>query len=174
MNGNTSTGTEVINDINAASMKYIQSCSSQKSPRNLIMAKKYLKDNNLVAVPFDKGVGFCVMKEQKYKDKLNDILKLDQFKKETNPRSNSKDLILREEERVNGVLSQLKEDNKISEEMYTKLVSRGGQPPRLYGLAKVHKQTVPVRPVLSMPGTPYEKVGTWVIIYPVITNQMYQ
>ena len=43
-----------------------------------------------------------------------------------------------------------------------KNVSRGGQPPRLYGLAKVHKKTVSVRPVLSMPGTPYEKVGTWV------------
>ena len=38
----------------------------------------------------------------------------------------------------------------------------GGQPPRLYGLAKVHKQPVPARPVLSMPGSPYDNVGTMV------------
>ena len=64
------------------------------------MTKKYLKEHNLVAVPFDKGVGFCVMKKETYQQKLDNILKLDQFKKEKNPRSNSKDLILREEERV--------------------------------------------------------------------------
>ena len=46
--------------------------------------------------------------------------------------------------------------------MYWKLRSKGGQPPRLYGLAKVHKASVPVRPVLSMPGSPYDNLGTLV------------
>ena len=57
-------------------------------------------------------------------------------------------------------IHRLKDENKISEELLNKLSSRGGQPPRLYGLAKVHKQAVPVRPVLSMPGSPYDRVGT--------------
>lgn len=35
----------------------------------------------------------------------------------------------------------------------------GSQPPRLYGLAKVHKADIPVRPVLSMPGSSYHKIG---------------
>ena len=35
----------------------------------------------------------------------------------------------------------------------------GSQPARLYGLAKVHKQSCPVRPVLSMPGSSYHKIG---------------
>ena len=43
--------------------------------------------------------------------------------------------------------------------------SKGGQLPKLYGLAKVHKESAPVRPVLSMPGSPYyklaEKVTKW-------------
>ena len=143
---------EVINDINAATMKYIKACSKQKSPRNLVMTKKYLTENKLMAVPFDKGIGFCVMKVDSYKKKLDDILKLDQFRKETKPRKNSLDLILKEEERINEELSLLNDTGKISDELFEQLKSRGGQPPRLYGLAKVHKQSVhPLKPVSSMP-----------------------
>ena len=42
------------------------------------------------------------------------------------------------------------------------LKSKGGQPPRIYGLGKVHKASIPVRPVLSMPGSPYYKIAAWV------------
>ena len=49
--------------------------------------------------------------------------------------------------------------------MYDDLRSTGHQPPRLYGLAKVHKTDTPMRPVLSMPGSAYHKIGkqiaTW-------------
>ncbi len=151
-----------INDINAATMKYIKACSKQKSPRNLVMTKKYLMQNDLVAVPFDKGIGFCVMKQKLYQTKLDSILGLEQFKKEIKPRSNSKNLILKEEDRINESLDSLLKNGKISKEIHWKLKSVGGQPPRLYGLAKVHKQSVPVRPVLSMPGSPYDNVGTMV------------
>ncbi len=161
---------EIINDINAATTKYIKTCSSQKSPRNLVMTKKYLVGKELVAVPFDKGVGYCVMKQSTYRQKLDNILSLEQFSKETQLRSNSKDLILKEEERINDELETLKKSDKISEELYWKLRSKGGQPPRLYGLAKVHKASVPVRPVLSMPGSPYDNLGTmitkWLSVIP--------
>ena len=35
----------------------------------------------------------------------------------------------------------------------------GSQPPRLYGWAKIHKPTVPVRPVLLIPGSAYHKIS---------------
>ena len=35
----------------------------------------------------------------------------------------------------------------------------GSQPPHLYGLAKVHKENVPMLPVLSMPGSAYCRVA---------------
>ena len=44
--------------------------------------------------------------------------------------------------------------------MLKKLLPRGSQPPRLYGLAKVHKKDTPLRPVLSMPGSPYHAIAT--------------
>ena len=43
-----------------------------------------------------------------------------------------------------------------------KLKPVGSQPPRLYGLAKIHKPNVPVRPVLSMPGSSYHKIAVQV------------
>ena len=30
------------------------------------MTKKYLKENDLLAVPFDKGVGICIMRKTDY------------------------------------------------------------------------------------------------------------
>ena len=72
---------DVINDINIATISYIKKCSKQSIPRNLIMTKKYLKEHDLLAVPFDKGIGICLMKCQSYENKLMDILKLKQFKK---------------------------------------------------------------------------------------------
>lgn len=166
----SNTTSQCINDINSATMKYIKACSLQKSPRSLIMTKKYLIEKDLVAVPFDKGVGFCVMKQQLYHSKLDSILGLEQFKKEVKPRSNAKNLILKEEERINNALDNLLKEGKITADLHWKLKSLGGQPPRLYGLAKVHKQSVPVRPVLSMPGSPYDNVGTvvtkWLSVIP--------
>ena len=44
--------------------------------------------------------------------------------------------------------------------MLKKLLPSGSQPPRLYGLAKVHKRDIPLRPVLSMPGSPYHTIAT--------------
>ena len=70
---------DVTSEINIATMKYVKACSAQQPPRNLMMTKRYLKVNNLLAIPFDKGTGICIMKKQTYREKLNDILSLEQF-----------------------------------------------------------------------------------------------
>ena len=54
------------------------------------------------------------------------------------------------------------EEGKIDEALYNQLKPRGSQPARLYGLAKVHKKDIPVRPVLSMPGSAYHHVAQYV------------
>ena len=53
------------------------------------MTQKYLKDSKLLAVPFDKGVGICLMTQEVYEDKLMDILKLPQFEKMYPKRKNA-------------------------------------------------------------------------------------
>ncbi|XP_057292545.1 uncharacterized protein LOC130621254 [Hydractinia symbiolongicarpus] len=115
--------------------------------------------NNLIAVPFDKGIGICVMKVESYNNKMNDIIGLPQFNKLTSKRKNEKNPVFKEEERITSVLKELKVKGKISEQLYDKLKPIGSQPPRIYGLAKVHKNNTPI---LSMPGSLYYKLANQV------------
>ena len=57
---------ETINDINFKTLNYIKHCKQMKESRNIAMTKKYLKDNKLLAVPFDKGIGICIMSVNTY------------------------------------------------------------------------------------------------------------
>ncbi|XP_057290128.1 uncharacterized protein LOC130612790 [Hydractinia symbiolongicarpus] len=148
--------------MNIKTLAYIKRCSKQKGSRNLQLTNRYLKENNLVALPFDKGIGIYIMKVETYNNKMSEITDLPQFEKLVGRRKNKKHPMLKEEERVLSMLKLLKEDNKISDALYDKMKPVGSQPPRLYGLAKVHKKDTPVRPVLSMPGSAYYKIGNQV------------
>ena len=145
--------------MNVKTLTYIKKCKQLKPSRSLILTKKYLTQNNLVAVPFDKGIGMCIMKQEMYHKKLDAILNLPQFEKVTQTRKNAKKVVLKEEERALSTLKQLREDEKIDETLFKTLKPIGSQPARLYGLAKIHKQSCPVRPVLSMPGSLYHRIG---------------
>ena len=108
------------------------------------MIRQFLKEHDLLAVPFDKGIGICVMKASNYREKLGAILQLEQFVKVTNIRKNAKDLCFKEEERINEALENLVETGVLNENLSNERKSKGGQLPKLYGLAKVHKESVPV------------------------------
>ena len=153
---------------NMKTLNYIKKCKKMKSSRYIQLTKKYLKENDLLAIPFDKGVGICVMKRSVYQEKLDAILDLPQFEKHVKARKNAMHPLLKEEERVVNELKRLKREGRIDGTLYHKLKPRGSQPARLYGLAKVHKSTTPVRPVLSMPGSCYfktaEKVAEWLSV----------
>ena len=56
-------------------------------------------------------------------------------------------------------MDDLNKKGKISDVTAKGLKIRGGQIPKIYGLAKVHKEDVPVRPIVSMSGTVYQKIG---------------
>ena len=161
---------DTVNDINIAVVKYIKLCQKQHPPRNLKLTKLFLKRHDLLAIPFDKGTGFCVMKSSEYESKMMDILSLTQFEKITTTRKNAKDVTIKEHERVREVLTELRDSGKIQEELCDQLKTCGSQPPRIYGLAKVHKANTPLRPVLSMPGSAYYKiakqVAEWMAVIP--------
>ena len=161
---------DIINDINIALVKYIKQCQKQRVPRNLKLTKLFLKKHDLIAVPFDKGTGFCVMKSSEYQEKIMEILSLSQFEKITTTRRNAKEPTIKEHERIINVLTGLKDEGKLDAELCQQLKPCGSQPPRLYGLAKVHKASIPVRPVLSMPGSAYYKVAKqvadWMSVIP--------
>ena len=159
-----------INDINIAVVRYIRQCEKQHFPRNLKLTQAFLKKHDLLAIPFDKGTGFCVMKAAEYEAKIMDILNLPQFEKMIKTRKNAKDPTIKEHERIHDELVNLHLEGKLDGDLCRKLTPIGSQPPRLYGLAKVHKSGTPVRPVLSMPGSAYHNVANqiaeWLSVVP--------
>ena len=123
---------ETITDINVKTLTYIKKCKQLKPSRNLIMTKKYLNEKKLVAVPFDKGIGICIMKQEMYQKKLDVILNLPQFEKVTQTRKNAKNAVLKEEERIVSTLKQLRNDGNINEYLFEKLKPIGSQPARIW------------------------------------------
>ena len=97
---------------------------------------------------------------QKMKSILDDKSK---FIKRNISDKNIVQTLIETQDRIKTVLDPLKTKGVISEEIYNKISSIGGQPGRLYGLCKVHKESVnghkPFRPILSAINTPtYENV----------------
>jgi len=68
------------------------------------------------------------MPKSTYENKLNPIIDLPQFKPYTAKRSNAKHPVYKEEERVYGVLNELKKKGKLSEELFNELKPTGSQP----------------------------------------------
>ena len=141
---------EPLCEIEAAAKRYAKNVKQTPSDKGVEKVRKYLKDNGHLAVPFDKGMGFCVMKKETYEKKLKDLKQAEQFSERKNLTDS---VIMKIEKQINKELPAMKKKDEISEAMYTRLRSTRAQPARLYGLAKVHKQCTPLRPVLSLPGT---------------------
>ena len=118
--------------------------------------QKYLRDNALFAVPFDKGVGFCVMKKSTLAEKLKKVLGCDQFRK---LEKGCDSIVMKNEKEPNKHLLDMRKKGKIPVKVYEALRYTGVQTPRLYGLAKVHKKETPLRPVFSIPGNCYHKLN---------------
>ena len=92
------------------------------------------------------------MRKDTYENKLSDTLDSNQFSKS---KGTNDAIVLKIERDINKELLAMRKKDEISESLYTRMRSTGGQPARIYGLAKVHKVNTPLRPVLSLPGSSY-------------------
>ena len=126
----------------------------QKPDQSVVKVNRYLKKENVKAVPFDKGAGFCLLTSEQYGERLTDILRGPQFLEL--PRQKEEPLI-KSEKALNAKMMTLYKQ-KISKEHYESMRSVGAQPARLYGLAKVQKDGTPLRAVLSLPGSCYQNL----------------
>jgi hypothetical protein len=109
--------------------------------------KDLQKDDTIVIINPDKGNGIVVLDRTNYISKMHDILSDENKFVPMND-----DLVkttIKREEKVQTFLKKLKNNGVISEEIYKKLVPTGSRPGILYGLPKIHKHGVPLRPILS-------------------------
>ena len=124
-------------------------------------ALKDLTSNpELVLTRPDKGAGWVLMDRSDYLDKLQTILNdTEKFL----PDSVQKDRSQQDENKLIQLLKTLKSQNVISKVLFDKLSPVGAQPPRLYGLPKVHKQNVPLRPIIDMSNSAFHAVAQWLV-----------
>ena len=71
--------------------------------------------------------------------------------------------IMHSEDKINRMLKKLKNDNIITEEEYKHLYASGSTPGTLYGLPKIHKPNIPIRPILSAINIPNYKLAKFLI-----------
>ena len=108
------------------------------------LLKKLKEDTSIIITRPDKGRGVVLMDRQDYVDKmltiLNDSSKFSSL---------SEDPTLQRENSLRSLLRNLHDEGRITDQFYYSARPTGSSPGRLYGLPKVHKENVPLRPVLS-------------------------
>ena len=74
--------------------------------------------------------------------------------------------------KLNKILLELKKSEKISESLYKRLHSSDGLPPRFYGLPKIHKPQIPLRPIVSFVDSPTYNLSSYLanILEPLVGN----
>ncbi len=111
---------------------------------------------DLVIQKSDKGNSVVLLDRPDYVHKMNLILHdTSKFEKIGIEPGKELNVMFAAERRVRKVLDSVsKHEVFTSEKDFEKLCPSGSVPGRLYGLAKVHKPSCPLRPILSTIGTP--------------------
>ena len=133
--------------------------------------KSLSKKEDLVICRPDKGKGVVLLDRSDYNQKMNDILSDNtKFCEVGSPEFS---LIFKIEDKINRTLKQLKDDSFISEQTYRSLYSTGSSFGVLYGLPKVHKNNIPLRPILAAYNSPSYPIAKFLVplLNKLTTNQ---
>ena len=105
------------------------------------------KDNNRVILTADKGTCLVIMDKEECINKSQDLLKEDTYRVLTEDPTN------KQKNRLILLLKKIKNEGGISEEKYKFMYPTGAGISKFYGLPKVHKAGVPLRPIVSSRGS---------------------
>ena len=106
------------------------------------------KDQNITILPADKGRVTVIMDKSAYEEKIDNLLK------DTSTYQQLKsDPTAKYKTRLTQCLKRLKDEKKLSHKEWKKLYPTSEEHPKFYGLPKVHKQDIPLRPIVSSIGS---------------------
>ena len=113
-----------------------------------LKAMKELKmDTNRLILTVDKGVALVVIDKEEYIKKVEDLLEDNTYKKiAVDPTPKQKNKLI-------SILRNIKAEGGLKEEVYKRLYPTGAGSPKFYGLPKIHKACIPLRPIISSIGT---------------------
>ena len=122
---------------------------------------------DLMILPTDKGKSVCIMTSEQYKSKVNELISDDQTYERL-----QKDPTNLYTHKVREALKSIEEKGNLSRGQYLRLYPSDPSPPLFYGLPKVHKQGVPLRPIVSTIGSATYEVSKHLagILAPLVGN----
>lgn len=135
--------------------KYQHSSKNHLYKQTLLNVQKKVKDKNLIISKADKGNCLVILKKSDYLAKVNNFLEDNNFK------------ILNENpfKKFLRKLKSITDNCKHFLEEYsapTNLLPHNPCMPRLYGLPKIHKEGIPIRPVVSFVNTPVSVLSSFI------------
>ena len=104
------------------------------------------RDESRMILTADKGVALVVLNTEDYIKKAEDLHNQNTYRVLT------ADPTMRLKTKMINLLKTIKSKGGISEELYKKLYPTGAGSPKFYGLPKIHKPGMPLRPMVSSIG----------------------
>ena len=109
--------------------------------------KELKEDKSRIILTTDKGVALVIMDKADYNKKAEELLNTETYKKIPEDPTN------KQKNRLINILKNIKAEGGLNEETYRRLYPTGAVSPKFYGLPKVHKPGIPLRPIVSSTGT---------------------
>ena len=109
-----------------------------------IALTKLKKDPSRMVLTADKGVALVIMNTEDYKKKAEDLLE-----QQHTYRPMASDPTMRLKNKLITLLKSIKAKGGIKEELYIMLYPTGAGSPKFYGLPKICKVGMPLRPIVS-------------------------
>ena len=127
--------------------------NSQEPTRNITKQEvqalvELKKDQSRVNLTADKGVAIVIMDKEDYQEKAKALLEDQGTYKalKSDPTSRIKSKLI-------SLLKKIKSEGGIDDTQYKKMYPTGAVPPKFYGLPKIHKRGIPLRPIVSSRGS---------------------
>ena len=110
--------------------------------------KELRTDKEHLILTADKGVALVVMERKDYIQKMKQLLG-----DNNTYRPLKMDPTNRQKNRLINILRSMKTEGRLEDHTYKKMYPTGASSPKLYGLPKIHKKNIPLRPIVSSQGS---------------------
>ena len=142
--------------------------SSNSKTRETQILVNLKRDPDIIITRADKGNKIVILDKISYNKKVTDILSDTHTYKRIE--SDPTDKFTREVRKELGILQK---ERLVTPQMYKMFYPKGCSAPKFYGLPKIHKDGVPLRPIVASYSSPASRLGKWLatIFRPLMSTQ---
>ncbi|XP_064479104.1 uncharacterized protein LOC135392319 [Ornithodoros turicata] len=113
------------------------------------------EDSKIVILPADKGNSTVVLDRQDYDGKIRDLLDNSTYE------NLKKDPTSQIQTKLNKILADIFKKYPDARALYLRLICRNGNAPGFYGLPKIHKPGIPLRPIVDFRSSPLRALSCY-------------